>query len=156
MSRRTRGRKENKLNCAREEINNIEGFHRKVLSLQKTIIILQAGAVKIHTKIYNIINKNEHYTPYTHLFIPKPLPTQVLYTVRSSASSLNFQYTLFSLRLSSSCLRLLPPLPIIPSLCLSFNNVFQRVVPTQDVTKPVSLPSFYCIWDIHFSLSRSK
>jgi len=26
---------------------------------------------------------------------------------------------------------------------LSFNNVFQKAVPTQDATKPVSLPSFY-------------
>jgi hypothetical protein len=46
---------------------------------------------------------------------------QVLHTVRSSASSFNFQYLLFSLRSSSSCLRLprLPVTYILPSNFLS-------------------------------------
>jgi hypothetical protein len=43
--------------------------------------------------------------------------------VRSSSSCFNFQYLLFSLRSSSSCLRLLPRVTFISSLCLSFNNV---------------------------------
>jgi len=50
---------------------------------------------------------------------PQPLPKPVLHTVRSSASSSNFQYPLLSLRSSSSCLRLLPRLPtacILPML----------------------------------------
>ena len=51
-----------------------------------------------------------------HLFIhslvfimrdPYTLPKRVLHTVRSSASSFNFQYPLLSLRIPSSCLRLL-------------------------------------------------
>jgi hypothetical protein len=50
---------------------------------------------------------------------PLPLPKWVLHTVWFSASSFNFQYPLVSLRSSSSCLRLLPRLPvtsILPSI----------------------------------------
>jgi hypothetical protein len=53
-----------------------------------------------------------------------------------------------------------------PSSCLSFNNAFQKAVPTWDVTNPVSLPSLYCMQDIpvlldsvilpHFSHDRSN
>ena len=39
--------------------------------------------------------------------------------------------------------------PFLPSLnsslYLPFNNVYQKPVPTQDVTNPVSLPTFYCM-----------
>ena len=48
----------------------------------------------------------------------QPLPKRVLQTARSSASSFNFQYLLVSLRSYSSCLRLLPGLPV-PSTFLS-------------------------------------
>jgi hypothetical protein len=51
---------------------------------------------------------------------PYPLPERFLHSVRSSASSLNFQYLLFSLRSSSSCLRLLPCFPVISILPLTF------------------------------------
>jgi len=81
---------------------------------------------------------------------PKAVPNQVLHTVRSSASAFNFQYPRFSLRSSSSCLHLLPRLSVtsvFPSY-LSFSTVFLKAVPTQDVTNPVSLPSFYCMQDI--------
>ena len=47
------------------------------------------------------------------------LPKQVLKKVRSSASSLTFQYLIVSLRSSSSCLRLLPRLPVFPSIITS-------------------------------------
>ena len=50
---------------------------------------------------------------------PKPLPRRVLHTLRSSVSSFNFQYPIFSLRSSSSCLRLrshLPVTSILPSI----------------------------------------
>jgi len=78
----------------------------------------------------------------------------VLRTARSSASSFNFQYPVASLRSSSSCLRLLPKYPvtfILPHL--SLNNVYQKAVPTPDVTNPVTLPSFYCMYDITLLLS---
>jgi len=62
--------------------------------------------------------------------------------MRSSASSFNLQYPLFSLSSYSSCLLFLPCLPATSSLYLSFNNVLQKTVPTQDMTNPVNLPSF--------------
>jgi hypothetical protein len=74
-----------------------------------------------------------------HTTVPQPLPKPVLRTVRSSASSFNFQYPQVSLRSYGSCLRLLPRLPV--TSILSF-NVFQNAVPMQEVTNPVSLPSF--------------
>jgi hypothetical protein len=43
--------------------------------------------------------------------------------VRSSASSFNLQYRLFSLRSSSSCLRLLPRLTVISILPSSFPSI---------------------------------
>ena len=43
---------------------------------------------------------------------PQLLPKPVLHTVRSSASSFNYQYPLASLKSSSSCLRLLYYLPV--------------------------------------------
>ena len=43
---------------------------------------------------------------------PQLLPKRVLHSKRSSASSFNFWYPLFSLRSSSSCLRLLARLPV--------------------------------------------
>ena len=51
--------------------------------------------------------------------VPKALPKRVLDRVRSSASSFSFQVPLFSLRSSTSCLRLFPRLPvtsILPSI----------------------------------------
>ena len=51
-----------------------------------------------------------------------PVPKWVLHSVRSSASSFNLPYPLFFLRSSSSCLSLLPRLPItslFPSIFLS-------------------------------------
>ena len=47
---------------------------------------------------------------------PKPLPKWFLHTVRSRASSFNWQYPLLSLRSSSSFLRLLPRL-LVTSIC---------------------------------------
>jgi hypothetical protein len=55
---------------------------------------------------------------YIHLFLYMSYDRSidfskaVLYRLRSSASSLNFQYPLVSLGLSSSCLRLLPRIPL--------------------------------------------
>ena len=34
----------------------------------------------------------------------------------------------------------------------SFNNVFQKAVPTPAVTNPVSLPTIYCLYDISLLL----
>jgi hypothetical protein len=46
---------------------------------------------------------------------PQPLPKRVLHRGRSGASPFNFRYLLISLRSSSSCLHLIPCLPV-PSI----------------------------------------
>ena len=88
------------------------------------------------------------YNPNAHCLTTGQwlLRNQVLHGRRSSASSFNLQYLVFFLRSFSSCLRLLPRLPFsFSSLNRSFYNVSQKAVPTQYVTNPVSLPSFYCL-----------
>jgi hypothetical protein len=52
---------------------------------------------------------------------------------------------LVPLRLCNSCLFLLPRLPVTLFFHLSFNNLFQKAVPMQHVTNPVSLTYFYCM-----------
>ena len=52
-----------------------------------------------------------------------PLPKRVLHGVRYSASSFNFQYSLFSLRLPSSYLSLLPRLPVPSILSSTFPSI---------------------------------
>jgi len=61
----------------------------------------------------------------------------VLHTVRTSASSVNFQYRLLCLTSSTSCLRLLPRPPF--PCYFSFNNAFQQTVLTQHVTNHLTL-----------------
>ena len=61
--------------------------------------------------------------------------------VPSSAPFFNFQRPLVPLSPSSSRLRLLPHLPVPYSFSVSFNNLFQKAVATQDVTNPVTLHS---------------
>ena len=50
---------------------------------------------------------------------PQPLPKPVLHTVRSSASSFNFHYSIFSLKSSSSCLIVFLVFPSFLSFPLS-------------------------------------
>ena len=74
--------------------------------------------------------------------------------MRFSVSSSSFWYPLIFLRTSSIWLRLLPRrsdssvLPLLSFFYLFFNNVCQKAFPTQDVTNPASLPSFYGMYDI--------
>ena len=81
----------------------------------------------------------------THSFIlyclttgPQPLSKSVLHRVRSSVSTFNLQQPLFSLRLSSNCLRYLPLLPFIsihpsifPSIACCRRQVLRKMSPTQ-------------------------
>lgn len=70
----------------------------------------------------NLFSINEHsfIFPAFHLKRgPQPLPKRVLQTVQVSVSSFNFQYPLFSLESSNSCLPILPRLPfayILPTI----------------------------------------
>jgi hypothetical protein len=60
-----------------------------------------------------------------HKLFSKP----VLHTVRSISSSLNFQYSLFSLKSSSNCIRLLPCRPVtyfLPSIFPSKTSFKRR------------------------------
>ena len=64
---------------------------------------------------------------------------------RYGASSFNFQYPPVSLRSSSSCLLHLSRLPVTYIFPTNFHQeCVQKAVPPQDVSNPVSLPSFYC------------
>ena len=89
----------------------------------------------------NFILINFYETIFIHSVIclaadPWTLPKPVLHRVRSTASALKFQYPCFPLRSSSSCIRL---------ICLSVNSMFQKTVPTQTVTNPISLSPWYCM-----------
>jgi len=55
---------------------------------------------------------------------------------------------------SSTCLPILPRLPIITIIhfLFSFSNVSEEAVPKQDVTNPISLPSLYCMKNVPFLL----
>jgi len=86
-------------------------------------------------------------------FIPQSVLRQVPSPFHSKFTTqchllfpLNFQNPLLSLRSPNSCLHLLPHITVTYVLlfCLSFNNVFQKAVPTQHVTHPDSPPSLYC------------
>ena len=81
---------------------------------------------------------------------PLPLAQHFLHTFRSTVSSFKYQHLVFSLLSSSCCLRLLP------AIYLSSNNLFHNSVPTQAVTNPVSLPSFYCMYDIPLPLDSMQ
>jgi hypothetical protein len=80
-------------------------------------------------------------------FILQPLQNGVLHRLQSSASSFNYQHRLVSLSSSSSsCLCLLPRLPIISNLLpiLPSNNVLHKAFSKADVTNPLGVPPFYC------------
>ena len=68
------------------------------------------------------------------------LPLPFLQTVQPAASSANFPLVIQQLLTSSSS-------SSCPSY-VSFNTDFQKAVPMPDVTNPVSLTSFYCMYDI--------
>ena len=81
--------------------------------------------------------------PFLHLVVslttgPKPLPKRPLHTVQSRASSFKWEYTLLSLRSSSSFLRLLPRLPltsippsIFPSITCCRRQFLRKMWPIQ-------------------------
>ena len=114
-------------------------------------LIHTSAPVRVHV-MWFVCDKNwRHHSVACLTTGPQPLPKRVLHRVWSSASYFNLQYPLFTLRLSSSCLCLLPRLPvtsILPSLplslSLSLNKVFLVAVPTQDVTNLVSLFFVVC------------
>ena len=88
---------------------------------------------------------------------PPPLPMRVLHRVRSSASSFNFQYPLFSVRSSSSCLHLSRlPVTVLPSIFPSITCSRRQFLSNMWPMQLVFLPSFYCMQDIPLALRNSK
>jgi hypothetical protein len=87
--------------------------------------------------------RSKHSPPFIHLAVclttgPKPLPKRALHIVRSRASSFKWEYPLFSLRSSSSFLRLLPRLPvtsifpfIFPSITRCRRQFLRKMWPIQ-------------------------
>ena len=75
-----------------------------------------------------------------------------------SSSSLSYnRYAAPSKALINASSFILKPLtsPSSRTFYLSFNNMFQKAVPTQNVTNLVSLPSFYCTQNVPFFLDTS-
>jgi hypothetical protein len=92
------------------------------------------------------------------------IPKWVCQRVQSGASSFNFQYRVVSLRLSISCLRLLPcvPIPSIFSSVTSFRRQFLRKMwPIQLVflcfiVYSLFFPPRLCVILLHFSRGQSN
>ena len=107
------------------------------------------------SKIFLLKAEGSKFNKYIHSTVcpttgSQPLPKRVLHRVLSSAFS--FENPLLSLRSSSSCLRLLPRLPVTSiSFTLSFNKALYKAVPTQNVTNPVSIPPSYFVCKIFLS-----
>ena len=76
-------------------------------------------------------NRYHHHSVACLLRSPCPLEKRVLQQVRSSASYFNFQHPLVSLRLFSSCLRLLSRLPVTCIVPPNFTSItcFRRQFP---------------------------
>jgi hypothetical protein len=107
--------------------------------------------------------RHQHYDLFCFAIGPKLLTNKVTYRMRSIASCFNFQYLLFSLRSSSSCLRLLRLLthPIFSSIKSFRRQLLCKMRPVKLTFFFVLLyvgclnpPSFFVI--LHFSLDPSK
>ena len=90
-------------------------------------------------------------------FSPQSVLRQVRSFLQSDSPRSAIQCFLFQFAVSSSiigpyssCLQNFPRLPVTYNffLYIFFNNLFQKAIYTQDVTNPVSIPPFYCKWDI--------
>ena len=92
-------------------------------------------------------NHYHHHPIVCVLSCPLSPPQSVLHTVHSNVFSFSFQYPPISFMSASGCFCFPSSSShqFYPSLCLFFNNSFYTAVPTQDLTNPVSLPSFYCL-----------
>jgi hypothetical protein len=71
---------------------------------------------------------------------PQSLPKRVIHWVPYSASSFKFQYLLFSIRLSSSCLFFFPVFPTLSSFIRQFLCKVCRVSKYRNVVQESYLP----------------
>ena len=106
------------LSCLYQKFSDVYDFEKQCDTLPVEIL---CGS--------NTLCTHTHTHTHTHSFIHYVLPLRQVHThfhnefslrVRSTVSSFKFQYPIFSLRSSSSCLRLLPHLPFLPFSLLSF------------------------------------
>ena len=82
---------------------------------------------------------------YTILTGSAPLSKWVLQTVRCTAFFFNFQYLLVPLRSSSSCLRLLPRLPVTSILLYIFPSIMCFIRQFLFKMWPIQLTSFFIV-----------
>jgi len=80
---------------------------------------------------------------------PKLSPKRVLQREKCSAFSFNFQYLLLSLK---NTVAVYVFILFFPPLYRFFNNMFYKADSVQNVTNPGSLPSYYCMKDVHLFL----
>ena len=101
----------------------IRVYHTK--AMDHTLISHNDTRCKLINLACSQLFSEDHCHPIQRLFVsshhhsavclttgPQHLPKRILYRVRPSASSFNFQYSFVSLRSSNSCLHLLPRLPV--------------------------------------------
>ena len=114
--------------------------------------------VKLLSQIYNLFRCNRSKRcgyckncTFIHSFLGLPYDRSIVFPKASSPQSV-IQCFLFQCTVSSLLLKIIQQLltcsfssscHFYPPFYLSFSNVFQKAVPTQDVFNPLSLPSFY-------------
>jgi hypothetical protein len=94
---------------------------RQTPTVYATTYVLVRHRPRVYAPAYVLVQR-PRVNSFIHLAVclttgPKPLPKRALHIVRSRVSSFKWEYSLLSLRSSSSFLRLLPCLPVtsIPS-----------------------------------------
>jgi len=107
----------------------LSGMLRRIGCLLATDMLSRNVGSHLPTYAGNVINEQR---PWIFSFIHslgclttgiRPLPKTVLHTVRSTASSINLHYPLFSLRSSGSCLHLFPRLSVTSTLSSTFPSI---------------------------------
>ena len=90
--------------------------HSSLLHTTHVLLTVNMSFWKQEDQLYSDEHSSSSSSIICQTTGPKPLPKRFLHTVRSRASSFNWQYPLLSLRSSSSFLRLLTRL-LVTSIC---------------------------------------
>jgi hypothetical protein len=112
----------NKMNKKPEELCPHESKKRKRHSFRHSFIHSFTHSL-IHSGIYSFRHSFIHTLPSLSYHRLIAIPNRSFQTVRASVSLFIVQCLLFSLRSSSSCLHLLPRIPVTPS----FSSVFPPI-----------------------------
>ena len=103
-----------------------------------------ASEMLVHSFIHSLIIHSFIHSVVWLTTGPQPFPKRVFHRVRSS---LPLSVSSTSRFLVGAYVFVLI-FPSLLSFYLSFNHVLQKIVPTQDLTNPVSLLYFYYMYDI--------